>query len=69
MVFRYAIATGRADRDPTSDLRGALTSPQVKHRATIIEPAGIGALLRAIAGFDGQTATRLALRLASLLVR
>jgi integrase len=64
MVFRYAIATGRADRDPSMDLRGALTMPPVNHRATIIDPLGIGALLRAIDGFDGQPATCAALRLA-----
>lgn len=57
MVFRYAIATGRAERDPSIDLRGALTTPTVKHRATIIEPKAIGALLRAIDGFDGQPTT------------
>ena len=66
MVFRYAIATGRAERDPSVDLRGALTAPKVKHRATILEPAAIGALLRAIEGFDGQTTIRAALRLAPL---
>ena len=64
MVFRYAIATGRAERDPSGDLRGALTTHQVTHRATIIEPTDIGALLRAIDGFDGQPTTRAALRLA-----
>jgi integrase len=64
MVFRYAIATGRAERDPSMDLRGALTTPPVNHRATIVDPAGIGALLRAIDGFDGQPTTRAALRLA-----
>jgi integrase len=64
MVFRYAIATGRADRDPSADLRGALTTHQVTHRAAIVEPAHIGALLRAIDGFDGQPTTRAALRLA-----
>jgi integrase len=64
MVFRYAIATGRAERDPSGDLRGALTAHQVSHRATIVDPAGIGALLRAIDGFDGQPTTRAALRLA-----
>jgi integrase len=64
MVFRYAIATGRAERDPTADLRGALTTHQVIHRAAIVEPAEIGALLRAIEGFDGQPTTRAALRLA-----
>ena len=66
MVFRYAIATGRAERDPSIDLRGALTTPTVKHRATIIEPRAIGALLRAIDGLDGQPTTRAALRLAPL---
>jgi integrase len=65
MVFRYAIATGRAERDPSMDLRGALTAPQVNHRATIVDPKSIGALLRAIDGFDGQPTTRAALRLAA----
>jgi len=65
MVFRYAIATGRAERDPSMDLRGALTTPQVSHRATIVDPKSIGALLRAIDGFDGQATTRAALRLAA----
>jgi integrase len=37
MVLRYAIATGRAERDPSMDLRGVLTAPQVNHRATIID--------------------------------
>ena len=64
MVFRYAIATGRAERDPSMDLRGALTTPQVSHRATIVDPIAIGALLRAIDGFDGQPTTHAALRLA-----
>ena len=63
MVFRYAIATGRAERDPSVDLRGALTAHQVSHRACIVDPAGIGALLRAIDGFDGQPTTHAALRL------
>jgi integrase len=67
MVFRFAIATGRAERDPSIDLRGALTMPKVKHRATIIEPKAIGALLRAIEGSDGQPTTHAALRLIALL--
>jgi integrase len=66
-VFRYAIATGRAERDPSGDLRGALITPTVTHRATIVEPSAIGALLRAIDDFDGQPTTRAALRLAPLL--
>jgi integrase len=65
MVFRYAIATGRAERDPSMDLRGALTTPPVSHRATIVDPTGIGALLRAVDGFYGQPTTRAALRLAA----
>jgi len=66
MVFRYAIATGRAERDVSIDLRGALTTPKVIHRAAIVDPAGIGALLRAIDGYDGLLLTTHALRLAPL---
>jgi integrase len=66
MIFRYAIATGRAQRDPSADLRGALTSPKVNHRAAIVDPVGIGALLRAIDGYDGLPITKAALRLAPL---
>ncbi len=65
-VFRYAVATGRARHDPTGALRGALKAPDVKHRAALIEPRKIGALLRAIATYDGQPATHAALRLAPL---
>lgn len=65
-VFRFAIATGRAERDPTADLRGALITPTVTHRATIVEPKAVGALLRAIDGFEGHVVTRHALRLAPL---
>jgi integrase len=66
-VFRFAIATGRAERDPTGDLRGALITPTITHRATIVEPNAVGALLRAIDGFEGQAVTRYALKLAPLL--
>jgi integrase len=66
-VFRYAVATGRAERDPAADLRGALTVQKTKHHAAIVEPAKIGALLRAIDGYDGRhPATRLALQLMAL---
>ena len=65
-IFRYAIATGRAERDPSADLRGALTSPKVNHRAAIVDAVGIGALLRAIDGYDGLPITKAALRLAPL---
>jgi len=66
MVFRYAIATARAERDPSADLRGALTAPSVTHRAAIIEPNAIGGLLRAIDGYGGYPVVRAALQLASL---
>ena len=65
-VFRFAIATSRAGRDPTADLRGALITPTVTHRATIVEPKAVGALLRAIDGFEGHAVTRFALKLAPL---
>ena len=65
-VFRYAVATGRAERDPTGDLRGALPSPKEKHHASIIEPKRVGGLLRAIDGYEGFFATKCALRLAPL---
>ena len=65
-VFRYAIATGRAERDPSGDLRGALTPVKVKHHASITEPKAIGALLRSIQGFSGSYITKCALQLAPL---
>lgn len=63
-VFRYAVATARAKRNVAVDLQGALTAPKVKHHAAIIDPAGVGGLLRAIDGFDGQPVTLWALKLA-----
>lgn len=65
-VFRYAIALGLADNDPTYGLKDALIRPQVQHRAAITDPAQVGALLRAIDGFSGQRTTRLALQLLTL---
>src|SRR3546814_9490801 len=63
-VIRYAIATGRAQRDITVDLQGALIAPRVKHYASIIEPAKVGALLRAIEEYEGQPTVGIALRMA-----
>lgn len=63
-VFRYGIATGRTERDLSSDIRGALTAPKVTHRAAILDPAALGGLLRAIDGYGGQASTVLALKLA-----
>lgn len=65
-IFRYAVATGRASRDPTADLRGALSPTKVTHFASIIEPSKIGALLRVIDGYEGFFVTKCALRLAPL---
>lgn len=63
-VFRYAIATGRAQRDVTFDLRGALITPKTTHHAAIVEPKQLGGLLRAIEGHEGQPAVTIALRMA-----
>jgi integrase len=65
-VFRYAIVTGRAERDITTDLRGALESATSRHHASITDPSKIGALLRAIDGYDGERTTAIALKLAAL---
>jgi integrase len=66
-VFRYAIATGRAERDPTPDLRGALPTASGGHFASITEPASVGELLRAIDGFKGTFIVQCALKLAPML--
>jgi integrase len=65
-IFRYAVATGRAERDPAADLRGALPPPNGDHFASITEPTNIGALLRSIEGYEGTFIARCALRLAPL---
>lgn len=69
-IFRYAIASGKAQYDPSRDLAGALIRPKVKHRAAITEPRQVGALLRAVCGYDGAPQVRLALQiLAHVFVR
>lgn len=65
-VLRYAVATGRATRDASTDLKGALPAAQRQHYATITEPAKIGELLRAIEGYRGGFVAACALRLAPL---
>ena len=65
-VFRYAVATGRAERDPTGDLRGALPPVKGEHFAAITDPGAVGDLLRAIDGYHGTLTVRCALRLAPL---
>jgi integrase len=64
--FRYAAASGRAETDPTSALKGALTAPQVRHRAALTGPKAFGGLLRAISAYDGSAELRAALQLLAL---
>jgi integrase len=66
-IFRFAVSTGRADRDPTSDLRGALAPVIKTNRPAVTEPAQIGQLLNAIDGYSGHASTAFALKLAPLL--
>lgn len=65
-VVRYAIATGRASRNPVSDLKGALTPAPERHHAAITEVKEIGGLMRAIDDYKGSHVTRCALKLAPL---
>jgi integrase len=65
-VMRYAVATGRADMDPTAMLRGAIPPARAVHFASITDPDRIGELLRAIDQYAGYYVTRAALQLAPL---
>ncbi len=65
-VFRYAIATSRADRDPCGDLRGALAPVKNGHFAATTDPKRLGELLKAMDGYQGGLVVRSALRLAPL---
>ena len=65
-VFRYAIATARAENDPTTALRGALVTPSVTPRAAIVAPRAFGGLLRAVEDYQGAPETRAALELLAL---
>ncbi len=66
-VCRYAIATARAEVDPTAPLQGAIATPKPTARAAITDPKLFGALLRAIDGFTGQPTTKAALQLMAML--
>jgi len=63
-IFRHAVATGRAERDPTQDLRGLLKAPVAVNRPALTDPRKVGELLRAIDGYQAQPSTMYALRLA-----
>lgn len=65
-VFRYGISTGRVERDPTPDLRGALRPSKTRHHAALTNPHEVAELLRAIDGYGGQPVTIAALKLAPL---
>jgi len=64
-IWRYAIATGRAERNPAKDLEGALAPMKTKHYAAITDPKDVGALMRAIDGYQGSFVVQCALKLAA----
>ncbi len=61
-VFRYAVATGRGESDPSAILRGALVVPKTKHHAAILDPKQLGELLRAMDSYSGHKISRLAMQ-------
>lgn len=63
-IFRYAVQTGRCQRDITADLKGALKPKQVQHMAAILDPQKVGGLLRDIDHYEGTIHTRIALSIA-----
>ena len=65
-IFRYAVATGRTDRNPAEDLKGALSPVKTTHRAAIIEPKEVSNLLRAIDNYQGTFVVQCALKFAPL---
>lgn len=65
-VFRYAVQTGRAVRDPIGDLRGALPTAKPVHMAAITEPKQVAELLRAFDAYEGTVIVRCALQLAPM---
>ena len=68
-VFRYAVATGRAERDPSGDLKGALAPPQEKHHAAVIDPKEVAPLLRALEGYKGSFVVKCAMRTCAVAFR
>jgi integrase len=66
-VLRYAVATGRAERDSAADLRGALPPVREKHHAALTDPREVAELLRAIDGFKGTFHVKCALKLSPML--
>lgn len=66
-VFRYAVAHGLCERDPSGDLRGALPPVKGRHFAAITDPAGVAKLLQSFDEFKGSFVVLCALRLSPLL--
>jgi integrase len=65
-IFRYAVATGRAERDPAADVRGAIAAHPMKNRAAITDPDGVGELLLAVDKYSGFIMVRHILRFLAL---
>lgn len=65
-IFRYAVATGRAERDPSGDLRGALPPAKGKHYAAPTDPKEVAGLLRMFDAFTGTFVVKCALLLAPM---
>lgn len=66
-VFRYAVATGRAESDPSRDLRGALTPWKPEHYPTLTDARDVGRLLRDIEAYEGGFITKCAMKLSPML--
>jgi integrase len=66
-IMRYAVATGRAERNPSADLRGALAPVKAKHFASLTDPRDVAKLLRVVEEYQGSYVVRCALRLAPLI--
>jgi integrase len=66
-VFRYAVVTGRAQRNPCADLKEALAPVHTKHMAALVEPKAVSALVRAIDGYGGSPSVKVALKLSAML--
>ena len=66
-VFRYAVATGKAERVPSENLKGTLAAPKVKHFSAITNPVELGNLLVAMDGYTGSPEVKAALQLSALL--
>ncbi|NRA17479.1 MAG: integrase arm-type DNA-binding domain-containing protein [Oceanospirillaceae bacterium] len=65
-IYRYAIATGRADRDPIPDLKGAFEPQRVEHHSAMTEPKDVGHLMVAIDNFRGTLVVQTAMKLSAL---